>query len=754
MTRLMTTNANPQPIILTWQMPENLWITTYRSTAGNKVSAFQWNRDYPVPSSITYALDFKPNRIHILTSSQPDQEIQGWSCDGQWTWKESPERQRSRIFQQILKRHFRDKDRQQLGSSFGKTSWIIEGPEEIKSPEGVKTNAWLCAEFQYCCVDGVDGIIVELRRKVQASQSMWEEHQQGIFVFNDETNLVRVKVAVATDDSRMTSGYFKSRTPFDLNDPAYSGTNLSMADYWRENGHPYSSEEARTIPQVELINRTRYPADKIFRVMTMDQWSDSVRKHMEKYLHLKPIEYVRYVRKAMSWILGWHLFDSETSSEINLMQNTQFGWNSEIIPEFVDTRPLLTLRDGNQMLSEKWRWNHHLRRFNHYHDSPPPPIDVYFAVPKSLKGCLPQLEEHARGIFRQIPKWSDSVKYNLKPHLIPDDSEALATDFVLNLSKSISSNDRSVVVFSCTQPKNRKTAINLYKCLKYNFDEAGIAHQNFSALSYTNLKKRPDNTSHQVNVLQILLKLGILPVPFSCTVGNIDIIASLDVGRIGANESVAACAVSITNSGRLWGTTPKAEPQKGENISVQALRRTVSKLIQQYENFEGSKPRRILFIRDGNTPNRELRAIESIIEDYRESLNIDICWISYRKSGTPRLLTFDGPEVVDEIPTKGHWLPLNASSAWVWTTGAPHLQPGRPGIPQGAGFTIENNFASNPLSLEEAAQLMISHCHASQTQPWNSTRLPFVLHLADKMAKAMVNGEIPLDQNGNRFSAA
>jgi len=108
---------------------------------------------------------------------------------------------------------------------------------------------------------------------------------------------------------------------------------------------------------------------------------------------------------------------------------------------------------------------------------------------------------------------------------------------------------------------------------------------------------------------------------------------------------------------------------------------------------------------------------------------------------------------MDEIPTKGHWLSLSNSSAWVWTTGAPHLQPGRPGIPQGAGFTIENNFASNPLSLEETAQLMISHCHASQTQPWNSTRLPFVLHLADKMAKAMVNGEIPLNQNGDRFSA-
>ena len=749
-----TTTANPQPIILTWQMPEDFWVTTYRTTASKSVSAYDWNRDYPaVPHSITFAVDYKPNRIHVLTSSPPDQEIRGWSCDGQWPWKKSPERQRSRIFQQIIKRHFRGRDRQQLGSSFGRTSWIIEGPEEIESPDGVKTNSWLCAEFQYCCVEGNDGIIVELRRKVQASQSMWEEHQQGIFVFNEETNLVRVKVAVATDDSRMSSGYFKSLTSLNLDDPAYSGTTLSMADYWRENGHDYSSEEAMTILQVELSNRKRYPADKVFRVMTMDQWSDSVRKHMEKYLHLRPREYVGYVRKAMTWLLGWRLYDQETSSEIDLTGNTRFGWDSNLIPAFVDTRPILRLGNGHPMLNRNWRWNHHLRRFNEYHDSPLPPIDVHFVVPESLRGCIPQLEEHARGIFGQIPNWSDSVELNPTPHYIPEDSEALATDSVLKLSRLISSDERSVVVFSATLPKNRKAAVNLYKCLKYNLDEAGIVHQNFAARSKTSLKKRPDNTSHQVNVLQILLKLGILPVPFSCTVGDIDVIVSLDVGRIGPNESVAACAVSITNSGRLWGTTPKAEPQKGENISVNALRRTVSKLIQQYEHHEGSKPRRILFIRDGNTPNKELRAMESIIEDYRESLGIDICWVSYRKSGTPRLLIFDGKEVMDEIPTKGHWLSLSNSSAWVWTTGAPHLQPGRPGIPQGAGFTIENNFASNPLSLEETAQLMISHCHASQTQPWNSTRLPFVLHLADKMAKAMVNGEIPLNQNGDRFSA-
>ena len=158
-------------------------------------------------------------------------------------------------------------------------------------------------------------------------------------------------------------------------------------------------------------------------------------------------------------------------------------------------------------------------------------------------------------------------------------------------------------------------------------------------------------------------------------------------------------------------------------------------------------------MRDGNTPRRELEHVQRIVKEYRE-LGVDICWISVRKSGTPRLLNFEGDNVLNELPMKGHWMRYGERSAWLWTTGSPELKEGRPGIPQGSAFTIEVNYESEPLTVEQAAQLLTAHAHASQMTPWSSTRLPFVHHLSDLMAKAMVNGEIPLDQNGERFSAA
>ena len=77
-----------------------------------------------------------------------------------------------------------------------------------------------------------------------------------------------------------------------------------------------------------------------------------------------------------------------------------------------------------------------------------------------------------------------------------------------------------------------------------------------------------------------------------------------------------------------------------------------------------------------------------------------------------------------------------------------------PGIPQGINFTITENFVSDALSIDQIAKLLICHSHASQSQPYNSTRLPFVMHLADRQAKAMGNEEIPVDSGSMRFSAA
>jgi len=738
---------SPKPVLLTWEMPDDLWVTSLEPTGGPKVNPYEWKKNYPIPSAILISRDYNPNKFHLITSSEVKCDLDGWSCEGQWKWRDSPQNTRNNLLQAMIRRQLKSKKIESVSSK----EWIIEGPDIINGQDGSQVEAFVCIKFQYTEINGKDAIIVDLKRKVQSSKSIWEEFNEGLFVFSDVTKEVRVKVAIASDSNAKSSKWFRGNTDLNLNAPFKSSSNKSMADYWRENGHSYSEDEAESIIQVEMSDRTRYPADKVFRVMTMDQWDGAVYDHLKEYLKLKPTQYLKLLKKGMRWLTDWKLEEFSSCQTWNLGLSVNASWFNEWEVQYSDSREILRIPStGERFLDKQYRWDHHLKLFNQYHDKALPNVEIHFITPDSLLSHIPTLREHAREIFARVPGWTSNVEFK-RSHLIPDSTQSEADDFVHRFIDEVSSKDASVVVLSALPPKGSKKKVDLYKCLRYNLDEAGIIHQNFKANSPTWLATKADYASGLVNVMQMLLKHGILPVPYSCDIGDIDVVSALDVGRSGPNKSVTAFAVSISGKGKLWGTSPMAEPQRGETISEAALRRMISKLKRQIDDTLLSSESRVMIIRDGNTPIEELEVVEEIINEYR-LLGMDICWISLRKSGVPRLLNFDGTKVLDELPIKGHWLKIDNDSAWLWPTGRPMRSI--PGIPRGIGFDIKFNFASNPLTVESASKVLIAHAHASQMTPWSSTLLPFAHHLSDKMAKAMINGEISLNQNGERFPAA
>jgi len=738
------TELQPKPILLTWNMPKGAWVSSFRSIGPKATTPHEQAKEHKLPFAIARNADYDPSRMYLLTSEPVPISHSGWSCDGQWEWDDAPIRMKSRLFQQLINTHLYKKKKQQLGYD-----WIIEGPEEVKSGDGRNSTVWLCANFQYIGIEGKDGMTVEISRKVQATKSIWEEMEDGIYGLNSETKEVRVKVKDSNDSSKMMSRKLVKISEMDLNDSAWEGSNMTLAEYWNKDEERYTEEQASNIPVI-LVNRksgekpSRYPADQVYRVMSMENWPDEVRQHLSKYLNLTSEKYLSLVQKGMGWLRLWEINNSSVQLD--------FGWHGEFEVQHSDSRQILKLQNGNNFLSSNWRWFDNVRNFESLHGRPPPSIDAYYVVPPGHENHHGDLVMHAKQTFGQIPGWKERVVHH-ELRIIPADSKAKADLFIETMINEISSEKRSVVVYSALLPKTHKPEVDLYKSLKYALDEAGMVHQNFSIGSKYSLKKKPDSAAGQVNVLQMLLKHGFLPVPYTCSIGNVDVVCALDVGRIGPNKSVTAFAVSITRTGQLWGTTPKGEPQTGETISEDAIRRTIKGIIKRNQIENESTPSRILVIRDGNTPRRELESIRKIALEYND-LDVDICWVSVRKSGAPRLLNFVDGKVVNELPVKGHWLSYGERSAWIWTTGSPELKEGRPGIPQGSAFTIEINFQDNPLAIEEVSQLMISHAHASQMTPWSSTRLPFVHHLADKMAKAMANSEIPLNQNGRKFTAA
>jgi len=738
-------SITPKPILLSFEMPSNLFITSFRPVGGDAINPWEWKKKNPLPQSIFISADYNPRRLYLLTESKIKENAIKWSTDGQWQWSDAPINVRNNIFQGLIKKYMIDSDRKNLT----KNDWILEGPNEVKDFKNSIINIFLCAQFSYSEINGKDAIIIEIKRKVQSAKSLWEEHQDGLFVFNNDTQALRVKVAIASEIGTMSSKWFKGISDLNLNGPAYDGTKKSMVDYWRENGHEYTKEAANKIPQIIVSGNQRYPADQVYRVMSIDQWSAEVKQKMNKYLNLTPNKYLSYVRKGMSFLNGWKIKSYRTKKEWNLGSTISYSWHSDWEVKHSDSRKILTIPGSTiPFLDKNYKWHHHLKKFEQFHSRPPPSIDIYYITTKNLEKTIPELRKHADQIFSNIPHWNDMI-YHHQAYIIPSDNQVISDEFIHKFIKKISSSRRSILVISALPPKCNND-FDLYKCLKYNLTEAGIVHQNFKGSSPNRLNISANYASGLVNAMQMLLKHGILPVPYSCNIGDIDIIAALDIGRIGSNKSVAAIAVSMTKEGILWGTNPKSEPQRGETMSSEVLYRTFSKLIREYEEKVGKKPKKIMIIRDGNTPKQEKISIKKIIKEY-SSLEVEVCWISLRKSGAPRLLNFENNKIIDDIPNKGHWMSNGFNSAWIWPTGSPMQIPG---IPQSLGFDIEFNFEKNPIKIGDAARLLIAHAHASQITPWSSTRLPFVHHLSDKMAKAMINGQIPLDQNGNKFSAA
>ena len=152
----------------------------------------------------------------------------------------------------------------------------------------------------------------------------------------------------------------------------------------------------------------------------------------------------------------------------------------------------------------------------------------------------------------------------------------------------------------------------------------------------------------------------------------------------------------------------------------------------------------------GNSSSKELESVNDITKELL-LLGIDIAWVTIQKSGTPRLLSYSDKKILDQLPPSESFLVTSENSGWCWTTGGP---TGRfPGIPRGFSFRLEQNFDEKPLMMDELSSILIAQAKASQINPYANTRLPFTLHLADKMAKALIRGAIPPDYSGVGFPA-
>ncbi|WKT82363.1 argonaute PAZ domain-containing protein [Thermosynechococcus sp. PP45] len=224
-----------------------------------------------------------------------------------------------------------------------------------------------------------------------------------------------------------------------------------------------------------------------------------------------------------------------------------------------------------------------------------------------------------------------------------------------------------------------------------------------------------------------------------------DLVIGFDTGTNGRLYYGTSAFAVLANGQSLGWELPHV--QRGETISGQAIWQVVSKLVLKFQDNCHSYPKKILLMRDGLIQKGEFE--QTIEELNKKDIAVDI--LSVRKSGSGRMgrelnsgnskITYIDAEVGTVIvDPKSKLFILQTSEAIKTKDGT--IGSARP-------LRVVHTHGKTPLEL-----LALQTYHLTQLHPASgfcSSRLPWVLHLADKSSKEFQRiGQISVLQNIDR----
>jgi len=728
-----------RPEILTMDLNRNLVVSHFVPTTDQKVKLWDYEKKNPLPTYLEKASIYKPEQGFLLLTNEVLENVTGWKILTSSSWADSHKHQRDSLIQNAINNHMRPKRVKKIGRH-----WSFDS-ETITEENGLEATIHRCASFGYVEVKEQDALFYDFVRKIRSNLSIRDEIQKGIFPhgesvagdYGDD-----VMVSVANSENSFSSGELKGIRENDTINEKIPGSNDTIRDYLATKGVVYSDAQAEQtfLIDVKLGWRTmQYASDRVFRVLRIEDWVGNLKQSMKELLRLKPTQFTEHSNKGRKLLRGF-----EFAGQI-----VSFGFNSEMEWDVqqadVSEMCKANYPSGSRKLLFNEKWSQHLKNHSELHPVPLPELTITYCVGENDISVLESLKKYSESVLSLTPYWK---------HHAGTSTIVIKGNNQTEIQRSISSQVAGLnpehinLVVSGLRPSRPNT--DIYTWLKRELTEKSYVHQNYQIRQSGTLKAPDGDSTHMVNMCQLLLKFGRLPVPFTIIGGDIDLTVGVDIGRLGRNKSRPAMAVSIDRFGAVWGGNISSEPQPGEEMSERTVRDLFKNQITKYESETGTTPKRIMVLRDGFSSMSELETVKLISSEYI-LIGIDILWVTIQKTGVPRLLNYDEYSVSDVLPIARSFMVTSDSSAWCWTTGKG--AGSFPGIPRGFGFKVEKNFNQNPVAMDLLSSILISQAKTSQVNPYSNTRLPFTLHLADKMAKALARGAIPPNYSGKGFPA-
>lgn len=202
-----------------------------------------------------------------------------------------------------------------------------------------------------------------------------------------------------------------------------------------------------------------------------------------------------------------------------------------------------------------------------------------------------------------------------------------------------------------------------------------------------------------------------------------EIVIGFDAGT-NRNLYYGTSAFAILANGQSLGwELPEAQP--GEKISSEAIMRTVTNIVTRFQRIENRLPRRILMLRDGIVQCEEFDDLVAALLD--NEIAVDL--LSIRKSGAGRMaiLPYQSISLADASP--GTAILLSDDKTFrIVTSQAKAGGSARP-------LKVVRDFGDAPLEILAKQVDRLSMLNPSSAYAYS--RLPYVIHFADKMAKTV-----------------
>ncbi|AFZ37878.1 stem cell self-renewal protein Piwi [Stanieria cyanosphaera PCC 7437] len=259
------------------------------------------------------------------------------------------------------------------------------------------------------------------------------------------------------------------------------------------------------------------------------------------------------------------------------------------------------------------------------------------------------------------------------------------------------------------------------------------------ALQFMQPMSKPDNYRAVNIILGLLLKAKWQPVGLEPLQDEYaaELVIGFDAGT-NRNLYYGTSAFAILANGQSLGwELPEAQP--GEKLSGQAVLNTVANIINRFQRIENRLPKRILLLRDGIVQRDEFESAIALLQ--QDHIAVDL--LGVRKSGAGRMAVIKqtSGNLIDVLPGTAV-LSHDGETFRIVTSEAKAGGSARP-------LQVLRDYGDAPLEI--LARQIDRLCLLNPASGYSVSRLPYVIHFADKMAKIVQRiGEVGVLQGIDR----